>query len=447
MSGVSGYNALSVRKGNVAESSLVTRGVRKLVFVHEFTAAGESSLSFSDLTVPSSMSGNGFSQPSANEIMSANLRFYRDNVRVFSSVNGELLDYLTYTISNNGISFISPYVSSIGEIIKVSFDQNVQTGMPIVDAQPLTSTGTLLGGTSDYNVGQAFKINMYPSHQIGEVMVYKNGVLQMRNVNNETAGTGADGNYEEIHATGGFGTLIRFNPQDVDSSDMAIMVVSTNLLVEKPEVSMMQVIERLGGQIDNMIPTLADVAGVDENEFQSTPNHIDLKSFGEKVQDNKALLDAIGELEIPEFPSQDIYINQAQSSLLSLNGIRFDLSTANIITSGYSSLLSYTDNGTRTIYTALENIDVTFSASGYMTANWNSMFRVIISDGREIWGGSMAADGTNNNVHYEDVGCSFKLEEGDTFYCMAGVNLHNNSEEYVNQILVRSELKKIKNLI
>lgn len=42
-------------------------------------------------------------------------------------------------------------------------------------------------------------------------------------------------------------------------------------------------IERLQGQIDQMVPVLAAAAGVPESTFQTGPNDVDLKQFGDKV--------------------------------------------------------------------------------------------------------------------------------------------------------------------
>jgi hypothetical protein len=60
------------------------------------------------------------------------------------------------------------------------------------------------------------------------------------------------------------------------------------VVAERPDGSMMAAIERVQGQVDQMIPTLAAVAGVDETEFQAAPNSVDLKQFGDMVTDHES---------------------------------------------------------------------------------------------------------------------------------------------------------------
>lgn len=283
MSGVTGKTNSQLKKQDVQESKFVTTGVKNLVFWHEAQSTGETSIQYGSLNFPSAVVGE--TNPTATEILKANLGLFKNNVKVFSSLNGELMTGLTCLVKNSQITFLNGYTTTEGEIFKVEFKNQAITGTNVVDARPLTATGTLTAGQTEFNVGEAFQINAYPNSQMGEVMVFVDGEIQYRNVNNATAEPSADGNYQEVHASSGFGSVIKFN--EPFASDQPIIVISRNLIAERPDISMMQLIESLGGQIDKLIEYVAQDIGVDPLIFQVGPNQIDLKAFGDLVYQNK----------------------------------------------------------------------------------------------------------------------------------------------------------------
>lgn len=296
MSGLTGKKASTLKKENVKESKLLTTGVKSLRFWHEAQADGETSISFDSLQFPSDIQGE--SNPTSQEIVSANLGLFKNNVEVVSSLNGRLMRGLTYLVKNSQITFINNYEATEGEIFEVTYKNDVVTGTNVVDARPLTATGVLPAGDTDFAVGEVFKTNAYQNFQIGEVMVFVDGELQFRNVANAAADPSADGNYEEVHATGGYGSVIRFNEPFVE--DKNIQVLSRNLIADRPDISFMQLIEKLGGQIDTLIEYVSQDIGVDPSVFQTAPNQVDLKAFGDAVFQNKtdistnsALIDTI----------------------------------------------------------------------------------------------------------------------------------------------------------
>lgn len=283
MSGLTGKRNSTLKKELVKESKLLATGVKSIKFWHEATA-GETSIPFGSLTMPSDVAANGLTNPSSTEILAANLAIFHTNVEVKSSLNGVLMEGLIYVVQNAQIKFVNGYTVTAGEIFEVSYKNDTITGTNVVDARPLTATGVLTAGNTDFNVGEAFKTNQYPLSQIGEVLVFVDGEIQFRNTANATAAPAADGNYQEVHATGGFGTIIRFN--NTFAVDKNIVVISRNLIAERPDISMMQLIENLGGQLDAVISTTAALAGVPETDFQANPNQVDLRAFGDAVTQN-----------------------------------------------------------------------------------------------------------------------------------------------------------------
>lgn len=280
MSGLTGKKNSTLKKESVKENKLLSVGVKSIKFWHE-ASAGETSIPFGSLVLPSSILTQGLSNPSSTELLSANLAFFHTNVEVFSSLNSKLMEGLSYVVKNSQITFINGYEAVAGEIFEVNFKNDVITGTNVVDARPLTATGVLLATETDFNVGEAFKTNQNPVTQLGDVLVFKDGLIQYRNVGNATASPAADGNYEEVHAGGGLGVIIRFN--EAEAINTNIIVVSRNLIAERPTTSMMQFLESLGGQLDSVITTVADLAGVPESDFQVAPNQIDLRAFGDLV--------------------------------------------------------------------------------------------------------------------------------------------------------------------
>lgn len=274
-------STLKKQKG-VQETKLVTTGIKNLVFWHE-ASEGELSIPYSSLVFPSSLVGEV--NPTSTEILAANLGLFKNNVKVFSSLNGELMTGLTCLVKSSQILFLNGYEAAEGEIFKVEFKNQAITGNNVVDARPLTATGVLLTGETDFNVGEGFQVGKYSQHQIGEVLVYVDGELQHRNTANAVASPSADGNYQEVAATNGYGSIIRFNESYIE--DKPVQVISRNLIAERPDFSMMQLIETLGGQIDKLIEYVSQDIGVDPLIFQTGPNEIDLKAFGDLVYQNK----------------------------------------------------------------------------------------------------------------------------------------------------------------
>lgn len=280
---ITGKSTLSIKKQDLLGQKLGATGFRKITFAHK-ASAGETGINLSSLTTPTELSSAGFTQPSPTLLAAANLKFFRSNLTLISSVRGVLQDYLSYTVnSSTQINFTESFGTTLdGEIFIGVIDAVPRNDLVGVDSTSILATGTLAAGAVQFNVGSAFKVNANPSTQIGEIAVYIDGMIQFRNSGNAAADPGADGNYQEIDNGSGYGTLIEVN--DVDAiNDRAVMVVGTGISIIRPNGSLVQELELLAGQIDAMVPTLAALAGVSESTFQSAPTNADLKAFGDRV--------------------------------------------------------------------------------------------------------------------------------------------------------------------
>lgn len=289
-------STLSLKKKDVQQQKKAGTAYRRLVFAHK-ASAGETGVTFTSLVQPSEMAALGFTNPSSSDILAANILFYKKNLTVISSARGVLMQDLSYTIPTSSRIEFQGFTSLDGEIFTCLLETGVRDGLNIVDASPIIATGELAIGATDFNVGVPFEVNKYSAQQVGAVLVFRDGVVQFRNPSNGTTG----GNYQEVD-NGGLATLIRFN--DAPVSEASQIVVWGNLMSERPDGSMMAAIESIAGQLDQMIPTLAALAGVPTTTFQAQPNNQDLKAFGDKVQALEGILD----LEIPNLTATQTYV-------------------------------------------------------------------------------------------------------------------------------------------
>jgi hypothetical protein len=277
---ITGATSLSIRKKDLDNQNSNAIGFNKLIFAHEATG-GEAVIDITSLTTPSSMLNNGFTQPTALQLQNAKLFHHRKNLTVVSSSKGLLQDWVSYRVTSSNTITFEGFTADPGEIFLCTLDNNPSNGLQQVDAAPIVVTGTVLAGNQDINVGTPFEINKYPSQQLGSVTVFVDGMPQFRNAGNATANPAADGDYEEVDAGGGLGTIIRLN--DTTGADRVWQVVSNGAIVNPPDDSRDATIESLAGQVDAMVPYLAVTAGVPESTFQGAPNNVNLKGFGDRV--------------------------------------------------------------------------------------------------------------------------------------------------------------------
>jgi hypothetical protein len=295
MAGI-GKNSTGYTKVDYPESETLALGFKKIKFAHQANA-GDTGISFASLTTPAIMLGNGFVQPNFSALLGANLGVYQNNLALTSSARGPLELDFDFTIgSPTQINFVE-FTALQNEVFVGTIDPVSLIGNLVVDGTAQPSTGPLLPGQTTFNVGLPFEINLYPNFQVGSVMVYRNGRLQVRNAGNSPTGVG---NYYEQPVAGGFGSLVIFNIPGVllaDGSNEQIVVVPNGFLVERPQNSILATIQNLQGQVDSLVPTVASLAGVPTTSFQIAPNNPDLNQFGNAflaLQAAVALITPIG---------------------------------------------------------------------------------------------------------------------------------------------------------
>lgn len=278
-----GKSVRSLRRSDLASQRSAGVATLKICFAHKATA-GDAGISILALASPTAEMPN-FSNPSLPTLAGANLRVYRNNLQLVSSSRGAMQQGLDYEVTSSSYIAFRGFVAQADEIFTGTIDSVPTTNPVVVDVTPIIATGTLAAGQTDINVGTPFAINKYPTKQLGAVMVFLQGygMPLMRNSGNATAAPGADGNYQEVDAGNGLGSIIRLNDSDTENA-RSYLVVSTFGYAERPTGSMMAAIENVQTQIDAMVPTLAEVAGVATTVFQPNGfNQNDLRTFAGRV--------------------------------------------------------------------------------------------------------------------------------------------------------------------
>ena len=253
-------------------------GFRSLEFAHK-ASGGETSLDLTALVVPTELSSYGFTNPSVSQIQDAKLLFFSANMILWRSQGGAMINNSEFqVITNTKINLTKP--AAVNEVF---YGKVMAVPVPNqgVDARVIYTTGTLLAGQTDINVGQEFRVNKNPLAQIGEVEFVLEGETQMRNVNNAIASPSADGNYQEVDSGNGYSALLRVN-QSV-SYDRSYIVRSTVIYLWRSSGSRDAVIESLSGQVDRLVQVLASVSGQPTSYFQSGPNSVQMLQYGNIV--------------------------------------------------------------------------------------------------------------------------------------------------------------------
>lgn len=283
MASIHGKNALSFRKTRTSSKDCQSPVIlQDYKFAHE-SAGGETSIDLDALVTPTSIN-TGIINPVGGQLAAINLKNNSNSIIIISSDKGTLQQG-SWQISNSGRQIQLAFTTEPNEIFTVQV-RTTQATANVVDADAFAITGTLFAGDVDIPLGQVFTLNANPTEQIGEVILTIDGVEQLRNMNNAVADPLADGNYQEVESGSNQMNLLRLN--ESFPVDVAYSVKSNGLIVNaEPNNSHTQAYESLGGQLDALIPTVADLAGVPESNFQAAPNSVDLKAFSDRVYENK----------------------------------------------------------------------------------------------------------------------------------------------------------------
>lgn len=277
----------SIRKENFSNQKIGAVGFESIEFYHK-ASAGDKTIDLASLVTPSTeLAGEGFSQPSPSVLIGAGIFNKRSSLSLESTLKPKMMDRIAYTIRDNS-TIVLKDVAEEGEIFHGTIHNVSKNLIRLPETQTIVATGTLAEGTSTFAVGANFRTNVNPTEQLGEVHVYRNGVLMFRNVSNAVAAEGEDGNYEEVPIGNGFSNEIKFN-LDGDVGGEAIHIVSPTRII-KDDGTLLQQVQNVSGVVDIIREDLI-------NEFQFSPNRydgfssdVDLKAFNNRVLNLEEIL-------------------------------------------------------------------------------------------------------------------------------------------------------------
>lgn len=272
----------SRRKAVFANEQKTTYTPKRLQFAHQM-AMGDTDINLTALVAPVSMPG--FASSSTPDLLSGHIYTYKNNLTLMRSDGSALIPYMEYlVISDSLIRLLSP--AQAGTVVYGTIEAP-SSGTVSVDGFNIIATGQLTVGQTDVAVGTPFQLFKNPSSQIGSVLVFRNGRLMLRNDGNITSGPSVTvGNYQEVPTGVGLTNVISFNRPGVTLSDGSLetyTVVSNGIVALQPTDGILAILDSIGGQMDQVIAVLAAVSGQPTSFFQSNPNQVDLRSFGDRV--------------------------------------------------------------------------------------------------------------------------------------------------------------------
>lgn len=278
-----GKEDIGYRKKRVAETSQGFAIPSIIRFAHKFVG-GETSFSLLNLSAPAEMSG--FMNPSPSVMAGAGIATNSSALRLYISSGGRMVEFDSYKCLGTTIQFLGALSAGIPQNTVIFGEIASVAASPIVvgDGRFIRKSYSLALATTSLSLGFTYKVgvNLGSSDQIGDIKVYRNGVLQMRNVGNATAGVSADGNFQEIDAGNGYGTLIVFNTPPVGQAD-AIMV-EMGYQIASGQLQIWSELERLQGGLLAIAQDAALGFGQPLSNYLSTnATELDRRAFGDSV--------------------------------------------------------------------------------------------------------------------------------------------------------------------
>ena len=365
---INGKNSIHYTRKDTDTSKSIAVGFKKMKFWHEPTQ-GDTVIDLNSLTFPSSGVPTNATQPSATELTGAKLLINKDNFTLISSLSG-VLDFDSYEITGNMEITLSEGTEE-GELFTGIIDHVPRTGLQVLDTVPGVQTFTLTAGSDEVVTSTNFELNAHPTKQIGAVMVFLDGQLMLRNVSNVAAAPAADGNYQEL-GTGSSGSSIKFN--ETSGVDREVQIVPTATFNVAPTDTMMALIEKVAGENNKIIPTVAALAGVPESTFTSAPSAVDGANFGQRVVD---LETSVGDLEY----STEVH-DSASNQWATGAQVRFT-KIGNVVTITCSGVNGIPFTGSAPSQT---------TAAGYIPANYRPTSRIVTTVRNNGASGTMDAD-------------------------------------------------------
>lgn len=279
-----GKEDIGFRKKRVPETSQGVAVPSIIRFAHKFTG-GEVSFSLLNMTTPT-LEMPGFTNPSPSVIAGSGIAANSSALRLYISSGGRMVEFESYKVFGSTIQFLGVLANGMPANTIVYGEIAAVAANPIVvgDGRFIRKSYSLAVGATSCPLGITYKVgvNLGTSDQIGDIKVYRNGVLQMRNVGNATAAVNADGNYQEIDAGNGYGTSITFNTPPVGQADS--ILVEMGYQIASGQMQIWSDIERLQGAIQALAVDAAIGFGQPiANYLSANATELERRAFGDSL--------------------------------------------------------------------------------------------------------------------------------------------------------------------
>lgn len=327
-----GKENISFRKKRIAETSQSPSLPQTLQFAHKF-AGGESSFSLLNLTTPTTEMP-GFTNPAPALMSASGLASNPAALKLYVLTGVRYIPFDSYRALGTTIVFLKGVTMSAGAVVFGEIDMIAPNPIVVGDGRFIRKTYSLAVGATTVPLGFQYKVgvNLGSSDQIGDIKVYRNGTLQLRNVGNVTAAPSADGNFQEIDAGNGFSVQIKFNNAPTGQPDS--ILVEMGYQISSGQVQLWAELERLQG---GLLAIAQDAAiGFDQplsNYLSTNATELDRRAFGDNVV---SLLARTSALESPNHIAASYWpsANRSPDAATPINFDSRDYDTRNAVTTG-----------------------------------------------------------------------------------------------------------------
>lgn len=273
---LTGKGILSLRKGEIIDSTerMLDYGYRKITFAHQSSATGgDDHIPLDSLNYPTGYEASIGPNPSAQLLLSMNLREFCSNLTLHSTARGQLIPDISYTCTNTKIH-LNGFLTQPNEIFYGIISHVTRPNTVFVDAVPINISRPLAAGQTTFAIGEPFHVNAFENDSSGAVKVYVDGILVYRNTNNSD--TTLDRDYYEVPSTEGLGIAIEFN--SVSNVAREVTVVSNYAYIDRPNYSLLNRFDTLAAQLESIAAQTGST--IDLSQF---PNTFDIKAFGDRM--------------------------------------------------------------------------------------------------------------------------------------------------------------------
>lgn len=266
-------------KKSIGNDRFLNRATTNVIFAHKIRS-GEYGIDLTNLNLPSTEMPS-FVQATANQLSSLKLTQYKNNLTIVSLTKGRLIQNADYVVTNDFyISFTSKFIPylEVGEVFECTV-----LAAPAGFVAPLSSasevrTYTLAIGQTTLPLDFKYDVNINPLNNIGQIKVYMEGVLVLRNTGNSS--TTLDKTYYEPDGGDGKSSIIIFNSAPVSAKTITVDF-GVRSVIPMDDSSRL---EYMIGTIQTLASDLAILTGKTYTDyFLPNPTELQRRQFGNQM--------------------------------------------------------------------------------------------------------------------------------------------------------------------